>query len=366
VTFKDEDLERRCMQVARVLAWIWMTVVILWGLAACDHKEFGWDQEQPGGGSGGSTQRLLDVTLEYDQVWHADYAQTYASTLHAYDWMRDWPDEVTYTDDGLDPLVPEGVTVYITPESGARYYANLQPDGGEVALAEGANDLLFRNNDTEYIEFTDDGSVTTMTATTRAVTRGSYLGNPYVNATVEEEQTVSQPDVLYVAHVQDLSVPDSTQATPLTVVMHPLVFTYVVNVEVEAGLQYVSLVRGALAGMAAGTRLWDGSPSTEVATVMFEAEMTPTGAEAAVRSFGTPADPDDAVTVRTYGLTLEFMLKNGNLVTRDVDVTDQVSVQPEGGMITVSGIRITDEEGQASGGFKLDVTDWGEYQDIYL
>ena len=48
-------------------------------------------------------------------------------------------------------------------------------------------------------------------------------------------------------------------------------------------------------------------------------------------------------------------------------MTDQVAAQPQGGVIEVDGIEITDEEGMEGGsGFDVDIDDWGEYEDIEL
>lgn len=49
------------------------------------------------------------------------------------------------------------------------------------------------------------------------------------------------------------------------------------------------------------------------------------------------------------------------------DITDQMMAQPRGGVIIVSGLEITDEEGkEGSGGFDPDVDGWGDFIDIPL
>lgn len=79
-----------------------------------------------------------------------------------------------------------------------------------------------------------------------------------------------------------------------------------------------------------------------------------------------PDYPNEHYTTRTerrYGLNLEVRLKNGKVKSFDFDVTDQVAVQPQGGVIVVSGIEISDEEGTEGGsGFDVTVKDWGEYE----
>ena len=66
------------------------------------------------------------------------------------------------------------------------------------------------------------------------------------------------------------------------------------------------------------------------------------------------------------GLNLEVMLKNGKIKTFEFDVSDQLTSQPRGGVITVSGLTVTDEEAGGDTGFNVNVDDWGEYEDIEL
>ena len=94
------------------------------------------------------------------------------------------------------------------------------------------------------------------------------------------------------------------------------------------------------------------------------------GMQAFVRSFGIPGFPNEHYTTKSpnsYSLNLEVRLKNGIIKSFDFDVTDQVAAQPQGGVIIVDGIEISDEEGESGGsGFDVDVDDWGEYEDIEL
>ena len=94
------------------------------------------------------------------------------------------------------------------------------------------------------------------------------------------------------------------------------------------------------------------------------------GAQACVHSFGIPDYPNEHYTTRAdrrYGLNLEVRLKNGKVKSFDFDVTDQVAAQPQGGVIVVNGIEISDEDGTEGGsGFDVNVGDWGEYEDVEL
>jgi hypothetical protein len=68
-----------------------------------------------------------------------------------------------------------------------------------------------------------------------------------------------------------------------------------------------------------------------------------------------------------YAVQLECRMKNGKYKTFDINVTDQVEKQPHGGVIVVKGLEITESEGATSGGaFDVNVSDWGEYEDIEI
>lgn len=103
---------------------------------------------------------------------------------------------------------------------------------------------------------------------------------------------------------------------------------------------------------------------------MFDADLQDYGVSAAVRSFGAPGFPNSHYgsgtrADYTYGLNLEVRLRNGKIKTFDFDVTQQIQAQPQGGVIVIKGLEITDSEGQGgSSGFDVDVEGWGEYEDI--
>ena len=154
----------------------------------------------------------------------------------------------------------------------------------------------------------------------------------------------------------------------MPVTLHPLVFKYLVRYEFESGLEYVSSTRGALSGMALSVEMTTGVTSPDPATILYDCEMTDYGASAIVTSFGIPGYPNSNYLTRSgnkHGLNLEVILKNGKIVNYDFDVTDQVSLQPHGGVIVVKGVVVEKAEGeQGSGAFDVDVNDWGEYEDV--
>ena len=145
--------------------------------------------------------------------------------------------------------------------------------------------------------------------------------------------------------------------------------------EVVQGREYIAQARGALAGMAEHVSLTDGHTGDKAATVLFDCELTPYGAEAKVMSFGVPGFPDryyDRSGFRApgdghrYALNLEMKLTSGQSYTLDFDITEQVDRQPRGGVITVSGIRLNGGEASGDGAFDVNVSDWGDYEEIPL
>lgn len=64
-------------------------------------------------------------------------------------------------------------------------------------MPEGTHELLFYNNDTEYIVFDGVEASESATATTRGVTRSSF------QELHAGERTVNQPDMLYGAYMEE-------------------------------------------------------------------------------------------------------------------------------------------------------------------
>ena len=111
-----------------------------------------------------------------------------------------------------------------------------------------------------------------------------------------------------------------------------------------------------------------GITGNESATILFDCSLTDFGAEAEVTSFGVPDfNPEtDSRAEGKFGLNLEVRMKNGQFKTFEFDITEQVAGQPRGGVITVSGLEISDSEAGTGSGFEVTVEGWGEFQDIVL
>lgn len=324
-------------------------------LASCEHKELCFDHELH------APKSAVHIQAEYEHEWEL-------MSEGGTDWESMWKEEFGLEYDELRPSIPEGLRIQFYHEDGTGSTHNVVPEGDVLQVRPGQHSILLYNNDTEYIVFDDMGSFASARATTRTRTRSSYLGNSYMEST--DENTVNEPDMLYGSYIESYTAERKLETDELPVTMHPLVFRYLVRYKFSHGLEYVALARGALAGMAGAVWLNSGRTAEEPATILYDCTVEDFGAQACVHSFGIPDYPNELYTTRTerrYGLNLEVMLKNGKIKSFDFDVTDQVAAQPQGGVIEVDGIEITDEEGMEGGsGFDVDIDDWGEYEDIEL
>lgn len=339
-----------------IIRYIPLLAGILTILSSCEHKELCFDHPEH------APKSQVLVEAEYEQEWQYTYKG-------GTDWATHptWEETFGMKYDDLCPAIPDGLRVQVYNEDGSNNIVNIAPEGGILPMTEGEHSLLFYNNDTEYIVFDDLQSYVKARATTRSRTRSTYLGNSYVDS--RNENTVNSPDMLYGNNMESYIAQRTVEPDVLPATMHPLVFTYLIRYEFSQGLKYVALARGALAGMAESVYLNSGRTSEEEATVLFDCTMEGFGPQALVRSFGVPDFPNEHYTraERRYALNLEVRLKNGKMKSFDFDVTDQVKVQPQGGVIVVKNIEISDEEGTEGGsGFDVVVDDWGEYEDIEL
>lgn len=305
--------------------------------------------------------------LQIESLWEREWERPYGC-----DWKSDWPPVgLDFPYDALRPSEAEGIAAVLYDEQqGSLVYRreiHMPTDGGHLVTEPATRALLFYSDDSEYIIFNDLASSAHATATTRTRTRASFA---QLHAS---ERTVSPPDMLYGHYIGDYQPQRVEGYLPLEVTMRPLVYTYIIRYRIESGAQYVALARGALAGMAESVYLHDGSTDDNCATLLFDCSLSDYGAEARVMSFGVPGFPDSYYTGRAgeqehcYDLNLELRLTNGRMLTFEFDITEQMKHQPRGGVITVSGISISDTDGKAGGsGFDATVDDWGEQKDIDL
>lgn len=331
---------------------LWPCVLLLLPVLGSCRKDLCYNHDEH------SPSVKINLTAEWELEWERTYD---------FDWQELWMEHWGYGYDDFRPVAAQGIRVIAYHADGTRSEHNLAAEGGRLPLDEGTHDVLLYNNDTERIVFDQLSASAAATATTRSMTRASLM------ELHEGERTVSQPDQLYGCYDEEYVAERTLEPVEYPVVMRPLTYTYYIRYEFAGGLQYVALARGALAGMAESVYLNDGHTGDAAATVLFDGTLTDWGAEAQVQSFGVPNYPGHHYTradgsAARYTLNLEVRLHNGKLLSYAFDVTDQINGQPRGGVITVEGIEVSDEDGNSGseGGFDVTVDGWGEWIDIPL
>lgn len=305
----------------------------------------------------------IDISFSWEKEWERDYGASHAANWNSMLYG------VTY--DELRPTVPEWVMMVKYKEGKDPEERFLGPDGGRLIVGENERQsFLFYNGDTECIVLSDMASLPGVTASTTSRSRSSIVGltEKYPNA-----RSTNQPDLFYSAFIEDVPLVLTHEVKDLPIKMQPLVYTYLVRYEFEYGLQHVRLARGALGGMAEAVYLRDGVTSDKPTIILYDCEIKPYGCEAKVRSFGIPGFPDEyygrAVTLaeeRPYTLNLEVMLQNGKTVEFNFDISDQMANQPRGGVITVKGLCVEDEQSTSESGFDVEVSGWDNHVNVNL
>lgn len=303
------------------------------------------------------------LAFTWEQEWERDYGMAHQTNWDAgyhgfdYDYMRPgtpgWVNLIKYRNNDSD---------------GEHYFGS---DGGDILLHEdGGHSFLLYNGDTEYIVLSDMASLPDARASSTSRSRASIA---YLMERHPGSRSSNPPDVLYSAFVEQVPSIGIHESKQLPIKMQPLVYTYVVRYEFEAGLEHVYLARGALGGMAESVYMRDGRTSEESNILLYDCEIMDYGCEAHVRSFGVPGFPDeyygrsaDDADLRPYTLNLEVLLTNGETMEFNFDVADQLKNQPRGGVITVSGLQIEESIGNTDSGFQVDVVDWPDRDVIDL
>lgn len=325
-------------------------------LTSCDHKELCWDHWDH------AARHQVNFQAEWDRTWEYTHdGVNWQNEWHNYDFSRNYED--------LLHEKGSGIRSQVYTDGHDNDLQNHPADGGIVYMTPGEHQILFYNNDTEYIVFNDISLLVNASATTRTRSRSSYHGNTKAPQyeTRAEEVTVNPPDPLFAKYIESYTAEKSIEPPTENITLRPLVFRYLIRYHFKSGAEYVMLARGALAGMAGSVFLTDGHTDAEPVTVLFDAETEMWGVEAVVNTFGVPNFPNpDYTRAEFYGLNLEVRLRNGYILNYDFDITEQIARQPRGGVIEVYDIEIPEDVAneEDKGAFGVAIDDWGEYEDI--
>lgn len=322
-------------------------------MSSCkDHCEYGQDKEPI------FTKRMV-LKANYETEWQ--YPVT-----GGHDWENDstWDATFQLPYHLLKPRRPEGLRVQLYTGIRKASIFNLSPSGGIVPFTEGYQSLLFYNNNTEYIVFDELQSFKLATATT---TTRSGTDNQFGAAEDILENVKNSPDMLYSYYIETFKGKEHNDTETVTVTLRPLVFSYLIQCEFSKGYELVSQARGNLTGMSEAVSLTTLETSAQTASLSFQGTVRPFAIQALVRSFGSPGYPNTkAPSAHQNKLTLDVRLKDGTVQHFQFDVTSQIDSQPRGGVIRITGIKIDESKGNAShnSGFDVDVSDWGEEENI--
>lgn len=309
---------------------------------SCEQKELCFDHEPH------ALRTEFKIDLKFDCEWE------YNLENHI-NWEQYWSEEYGINYNDIRPREPEGVRVHIYDEDDkTEKVYNLTKNNSTIRFnKEGHYYLLFYNNDTEYILFSDLETFSGAYATTR----GAKTRNTVMNA----------PDMLFGAYMDSLYIEKKPETETMTVILHPLVFTYLLRFEVSQGVELIKHAHGYLTGVAAGVSLGTGHTSAQEGRQYFTCDMMGSyGTQVLVRSFGIPDYPnphysrnDEEEGSHKNEVYLEVTLTNGNKKTFKFDVTDQMQKQPRGGVILLKDIKL-EEAPTGGGGFQANVAGWGE------
>ena len=311
-------------------------------LVSCNHKDlcYGHDSHTP--------RHSVDLNIQAELQWQYSFNGP---------WETGWKNY-----DSFLPGWPQGFRCMVHyPETDKWDEYNLSEKGGVMQVDAGLKNLLVYNNDTEFVMFKKEAD-NNWWITTNEVQRSTYEGNSFVGD--GKEKTVNMPDVVFADYIPGIRTEESLVPEAVDALCRPLVYTWYVRFEFSQGADYIALCRGAMAGVAGAACLNRRICNTENVTVLFDAEKETGAVTATVRAFGLPETDNDSLKV---GLNLEVMLTNTRILDFDFDITGQMKAQPQGGVVVVKGLVITEEQGRMpENGYEIKVNGWGDYEDVPL
>lgn len=325
-------------------------------------------------------------------------------------WGVDWKTEWQYMwDESLHgPLgysEPSGVraNVFSLTESNERFKyttRNLPKSGGRVNLTTRQSyDMVFFNNDTEYILFYSDDANDYLYATTRSNAKTAYT-RAYAH--------YNQPDQLFGTFLHDLYVTDDPDAYTIhydangypyylyniTASLTPYTFIYLCQVMLlnnndEEGKRIIGCNGISADGLAGGVDLFTRVTDSLNLVAITQEDVKPIQANrplrlpdgtqtegdifaARIMTWGIPGiDPLEKIMARTVvqpqdsiEVGIGLTLRNGNVYSIQRNITELIKRKPAGGVITIviDTAEIPDsiigEKPKPGGGFDASVDNW--------
>ena len=326
--------------------------------------------------------------------------------LWGIDWKTEWQylwDESVYGPIGYTEPTGVRANIYSVDEADQRNRyttRNLPKDGGRVSLTTlQTYDLVFYNNDTEYILFSTDDANDYFYATTRSNTKAAYT---------RSYDHYNQPDQLFGTFLDDLYVTDDPDEYEIeydeegtlyyvykvNAALTPYTFIYLYQVMLlnntdDAGKRITGCEGISVDGMAGGVDLFTRvTDSTNIVTItqddtkpmLTDRDLRlPDGTEtvgdifaARVMTWGIPGvDPlalrglrTDAYPKDSVDVGIGLIMRNGTVYPIQRNITEQIKQRPAGGVITivVDAAEIPDSiignKPNPGGGFDASVDNW--------
>lgn len=271
---------------------------------------------------------------------------------------------------------------------------NFVGDYAQMDVFVGTHNLLFHNNDSEALLFSQEDDLAPVQCYTRTISSGLKTSTPVLTpaqkaagvdtkADEPEEEPVSlMPEDLFSLYDENRKITDNPEdyeyengkyVLKIEGDLYPSSYIYLVQVKLlnNGGRVVGSNGGAALTGMAAGVDLntrtsWTGTVSVPMDIYIDKAQDMLGGK---VYTFGNPGcNPYDDASVaampeQSHHLVLNVTYINGSWKNIRMDVTDQVRALPLGGVITLE-IDVDDfppdESAGGGGGFNALVGGWDE------
>lgn len=367
-----------------IAPWVFVALLLTSIITGCQRKDLYLAQR----GMLSIDVSVYDIQL--DLLWGVDWQAK---------WQYQW-DESLYGAIGYTEPTGVRANVYTINEAFQRIKyttRNLPKEGGQVSLTTNQTyDMVFFNNDTEYILFSTDDS-TYYYATTRGNTKASYT---------RSYASYNQPDQLFGTYLHDLYVTDDPEAyrvetTPdgsliyvfdVDASLTPYTYIYLcqvmlLNNEDDAGKRINGAEGVTISGLAGGVDLFTRTTdSTHIVSITQDdikplqenRDLTlPNGTNveadifaARIMTWGLPGiNPMEhtrtpILTKDSVHMAVGLKLRNGTVYPLQQNITEQMQQHPTGGVITlvIDAAEIPDsiigEKPTPGGGFDASVDNW--------
>lgn len=333
-------------------------------------------------------QIVLETEVNLNLMWQVE-------------WEAQW--EFAWNVASLGPLgydEPASISVHVYPldENGnhkSHYSQNFYGTTANMPITVGEYDLLFHNNDSETLLFSNEEELGTIYGSTRVISSGlkassSVLttmqkesGDTKADDILIEEPVTLMPDGLFVLYDQGESISgnledyeyiDGKYVLRIQGTMNPATYIHLFQIHLlnNEGRVIGSNGGGALTGLAAGvdldTRVSSRTPVCVPADLYYD--RTKQLMAARFVSFGIPGcNPYDEESLANapegkHFLVLNITYANGNWKNIRIDVTNAFRALPLGGLIDLT-LDVNDfppEEGTpgSGGGFDALIDEWDE------